>query len=122
MSISCLFGIHDWKQNCEQCASCGRMRNLLGKEWHSWVRGKCSVCGTSCAERLARGVEICVKDAMDEAISRARDASPDMYTRIAEKCIREELKKRLEGRYGVSVEEIWKATKLGRFVEHLRLP
>ncbi|MCX6244666.1 MAG: hypothetical protein NTU98_08175 [Bacteroidetes bacterium] len=42
MSITCLFGFHKWKEDCEKCSVCGK---LLSNR-HNWASDceKCSVC------------------------------------------------------------------------------
>jgi hypothetical protein len=43
MNISCLFRLHDWKKDCENCSRCGSKR----KNRHKWLDDcqKCSECG-----------------------------------------------------------------------------
>ena len=74
MSVKCRFGLHDWKQNCERCSSCGRVRSRYPEGYHNWVDGKCGSCGASCSEKLQYELKWALREAQEQATSEATRA------------------------------------------------
>jgi uncharacterized protein len=48
MNLKCIIGIHDWSEDCEHCAKCGKFKNPTD-EGHDWTSDceKCAICGKS---------------------------------------------------------------------------
>jgi hypothetical protein len=67
MNPRCLVGLHNWKENCEQCSRCGKERENI----HSWDGCKCTQCGlTRNTKHQWQSDNICAKckRTKDEAI------------------------------------------------------